>query len=358
MKAGVLVVNFGEPEASTPEAVVPVLERIFMTNARLSGAETQAAAKARSAQLAQGRAPGLIAEYQEIGGSPLNAQARFQASALEAELRRRGLDATCYPVFQFLEPFLEEGARRARADGVERLVVFPVYPLCGESTTVAALAEAERALAALEWNPEVLEIAGWHGHPGYLPFHARHILDFCSAARVDLRHPGTRLLFSIHGTPLRYLEEGNRYDRYVEEACRGIARGLGVDRYAMGYQNHTNRPVEWTQPDVEAVVDRLSGERVVVVAVSFMHEQSETLAELDRGLRARVESRGLAFHRVPIPHDHPTFIGILTDLVEGRLRADAGGPVDWRRCVCRGGGKARCTNGLLLDPVSVAVEGG
>ena len=95
------------------------------------------------------------------------------------------------------------------------------------------------------------------------------------------------------------------------------------------------------------MIDELDADRVVMVAGSFMHEQSETLRELDHDLREISEARGLAFHRVPIPYAHPRFINVLADLVEERLdERGSEAPVRLRRCVCRPGGAARCTNGL------------
>jgi ferrochelatase len=357
MKTGVLLLNFGEPETTDPDRIAAFLERIFLTNASLEGRQPDDAQRARSRELAAARAPALIATDEEIGGSPLNAQARAQARALEAELRRRSSDADCYAVFQFTDPSPLDGVRSALADGCRRLVALPVYPLCGQSTTVAALEEVERAVRALGSDLEVLEIAGWHLHPDYLPFQADHVADFCEHAGVDLRDPGARLLFSIHGTPLRYLHAGNRYDRYVEEACAGVASRLGVERYSMGFQNHTNRPIAWTEPAVEDVVERIEAHTVVVVAPSFMHEQSETLAELDRDLRAQVEARGIVFQRVPIPHDHPRFVRVLADLVDSRIRGETHGDViEWRRCLCRAAPAARCTNGMRLDAADVPVD--
>jgi ferrochelatase len=357
VKTGVLVVNFGEPEAATLEAVVPFLERIFLRNATLESGRFPEAASARSRELAEARAPALIAEYEEIGGSPLNAQARAQAAALERVLQARGCDAACYAVFQFLEPSARAGVERARADGCERLVALPVYPLCGQTTTVAALEEVASAVRATEWTVDVREVAGWHAHPDFVPLQADQIVDYCRRSSVDLVAPDTRLFFSIHGTPIRYLEGGNRYDRYVEETCAGIARRLGVERYTIGYQNHTNRPIDWTQPSVEDVLERVTARRVVVATPSFMHEQSETLAELDHDLRKRVEERRMSYHRVPIPHDHARFTNILADLVEGVLPEAREPVLEWRRCLCRSGGKARCTNGMRLDTAAVPATG-
>jgi protoporphyrin/coproporphyrin ferrochelatase len=345
MKTGVMVLNFGEPDEATKEAVEPFLERIFMANAGLGGPLTPSEAAARSKKMATARAPGLIEEYREIGGSPVNAQAREQAHRLQRELKKQGLDATCYIGMQFVEPFIREAVARAKEDGVERLVGLPVYPLCGKSTTVAALDDLQGALADLDWAPQVREITGWHRHPEYLRLHSDHISEYAISNRIGLHDAGTRLVFSAHGTPLKYLDDGPRYLLYVEETCRMIARALGVADYVIGYQNHSNRPVEWTQPDIETVIKEVEADRVVVVAVSFMHEQSETLSELDIELRQEAEQAGLEFFRVPIPHDSPRFIGLLADLVMNALRAEpVMGPLGMKRCLCRSRPDSFCLN--------------
>lgn len=349
MRVGVVLLNFGEPERGTLDDVTPFLERIFQANApleRAAGPALEASRNARSRELAAARAPALMQTYAAIGGSPLNAQAREQAVALEAALRARAIDARCRAAFQFTPPSPEEVARELIGGGVDAIVGLPLYPLSGPSTTVAALAALELGARSAGWDRGVLEIGGWHQHPDYLPFHAEHVLASCARWEVDVRDRRTALLFSVHGTPVKYLEAGSRYDRYVEEACAGIGRALGVPRYHIGYQNHTNRPIEWTKPDVDTVVDALDADRVVVVAPSFMHEQSETLSELDHDLRRRVEARAMAFHRVPIPHVHPRFVAVLADVVQSRLGEDPATPLLLRRCVCRAGGAARCTNGL------------
>jgi protoporphyrin/coproporphyrin ferrochelatase len=342
MKSGVVLLNFGEPEEPTHAHVVPFLERIFYTNASLEDHATPEARRARSRQLAEQRAPGLIAEYEEIGGSPLNAQARAQAVALEAELDRRGIDAAVYVAYQFADPLVDEVVATARQDGVDLLVGLPVYPLCGPSTTVAALDQLVAAVREAEWDVPLKRIGGWHRHPAYVTLRADAIRDTCRRDGIDLADARTRLVFSAHGTPRKYLEAGSRYERYVKESCSAVALALGAADYELGYQNHTNRRIAWTEPDIDTVIDELDADRVVVDAISFMHEQSETLAELDHELRERAEARGLAFHRVPVPHDDDRFAEVLADLVEPLVRRPAEGLPVLRPCLCSPG--AFCTN--------------
>src|SRR3954464_12034994 len=113
MKTAVVLLNFGEPEEATLEAVTPFLERIFNLNRDLEQHADADAAAERSRRLAAARAPGLVAEYIEIGGSPLHKQARDQAKALQAELLRRGEDAVVILGMQFTEPSIEEAITNA-----------------------------------------------------------------------------------------------------------------------------------------------------------------------------------------------------------------------------------------------------
>ncbi|RJQ40807.1 MAG: ferrochelatase [Dehalococcoidia bacterium] len=358
MSLGVLFINFGEPDEPTLEKVTAFLERIFLQNASLEG-HADEAANARTRQLARDRAPGLLEEYREIGGSPLNAQSEAQAAAFAAELARRGVAARVYSAYQFTDPAIRQKVAEARADGVQTLVAIPGYPLCGQSTTVAALNDVRAAMGELGWEPRFRGIAGWHHGPRYLRLRAEHIRAFVEERGLDLSDPDTLLYFSMHGTPLKYLRDGNRYDRYVFEHCRDVAAALGADRYAVGFQNHTNRRIPWTQPDNEDRLREVTERRLVVAPISFMKEQSETLAELDHELREFVEGElGKEFHRVPIPWDQEEFTAYMADLLEEVTAEDpaAGGVLG--KCRCRPADATWCTNGFREVPPSPYLPAG
>ncbi len=344
MTTGVVVLNFGEPSEPEREAVVGYLERIFFANADLEEYDSEAAARERSRKLAQRRAPGLIEEYEEIGGSPLNPQATRQAEALGDRLRERGFDARTYVGMQYTEPFIDDAARAAMEDGVDRLIGFPAYPLCGPSTNVISLDELEEAVEALDWDVPVQAITGWHKHPTYNRLRAENIEQYAEEAGVALRDPETALVFSAHGTPRHYLQEGSRYDIYVEEFCSVVASLLGVEEYHIGFQNHENRDIPWTEPEVEDLVADLEATRVVVEPISFLHEQSETLSELDVELREEAGEAGLEFYRVPIPHDDDRIPAVFADLVEPFLADFDPEYYQYRQCQCRDVPGTMCLN--------------
>ena len=328
MKTAIVLLNFGEPESADPEEVASFLEGIFLANASLEGGRSPEETRARARSLAEARAPALAEEYKSLGGSPLNRQAHEQARLLTKLLRRRGHDVEGVVGMQFTRPSIPDAVRKAKEAGARGIVALPVYPLPGPSTTRAALRTFREAVKGEAWRGTIGEIPIWHRHPTYVQLRANAIRRTAREAGVELEDPGTVLVFSAHGTPLHYLRAGSPYLQHARELCRALWENLGEPRYRVGFQNHDHRPgVKWTEPSVESVIDELRRDptvaTVVVEPVSFMHEQSETLVELDRDLRQEAREGGLRFHRVPIPHASRPFIRLLASRVEAFLQRDA-----------------------------------
>ncbi|OVE86236.1 ferrochelatase [Natronolimnobius baerhuensis] len=349
---GIVLLNFGEPATPDREVVLEYLTRIFYDNASLEEADSDDEAWERSRELAKRRLPSLMEEYEAIGGSPLQAQADAQSEALEAELTDRGHDVTVYRAMQFMEPLIPDLASELAADGIESVLAVPIYPLCGPSTTVSSINSLEGALEEIDgYDPTVASLTGWHRAPAYNRIRADAITEFANAEGIDLTDPDTAFVFSAHGTPTRYLEEGSRYDQYVEEHAEALAGIIGLEEYEIGYQNHSNRDIDWTEPETEDVVEELGrndeADRVVVEPMSFMHEQSETLVELDIDLREDAEDVGLELHRVPVPHDDSRFPELLSDLLEPFVSGFEPSYYNLRQCQCRDEPGSYCLNAGL-----------
>ena len=319
METAIVLLNFGEPATPDREVVLEYLTRIFYDNASLEDAESDAEAWERSRELAGRRLPGLMEEYEEIGGSPLQAQATAQAEALTETLADRGHAVEVYHAMQFMEPLITDLPETLAADEIEQVIAVPIYPLCGPSTTVSSIDSLEGAIEEeAGFDPEFTAVTGWHRVPVYNRIRADSIRSFAEREGIDLTDPDTAFVFSAHGTPTKYLAEGSRYDQYVEEHAAAVAGMLGLEAYTIGYQNHANRGIEWTEPETEDAVVALEGsaERVVVEPMSFMHEQSETLVELDIDLAEDAAEVGLDLCRVPVPHDDERFPELLADVAE------------------------------------------
>lgn len=344
MNAGVVLLNFGEPAEATPEAVEPFLERIFLDNADLERFDSEAAARERAAELAERRVGGLIEEYETIGGSPLDAQARAQMAAVEEELASRGFEPSVRLAMQYTEPLLDAVAEQVAEMGLDKVIAVPIYPLSGPSTNIAAVNDFEAALSEHGSTATFRAVTGWHRHPTYARLRVENVQSFLAAQGLDLTDPDTELLFSAHGTPTSYLDAGSRYDTYVTEFADTMAALLGVEEYTLGFQNHANRDIPWTEPDIDRALESVAADRVVVEPMSFLHEQSETLHELDVELREEAEAMGLDFHRVPVPHDDPRLASVISDLIEPFLAGADPGAYQLRHCQCRDEPGTYCLN--------------
>lgn len=343
MSGAVLAIAFGEPPEPDPPAVINYLETIFYENMAIEGDMPEAVARERAATLAEDRAPALLDEYRAIGGSPLQDHLRGHVERLDAELDSRGYDAIVREATQYFEPSIESAVASLAEEAPETVVVLPLYPLCGPSTTVTAI---EQAVAEIRgqpgWEPALAPISGWHRHPRYYRLRAETVRSYVEGAEVDLADPTTELVLSAHGTPVSYLEGGSRYDRYVGEFSAALAALLGVETYTLGYQNHESREVPWTEPAIEDAIASIEADRIVVDPISFIHEQSETRAELDIELAAEAAELGFEFHRVPVPHDHPDLPGVLADLVEPALAGFDDATYGYRPCQCATTPGTRC----------------
>lgn len=350
MSQGVVLLNFGEPSSPDRDVVIDYLTRIFYNNASLEDADTEEEAMERSRELAQRRVGGLLEEYELINGSPLNEQAETRREALDEELADRGYDVPVYHGYQFMEPLIPDVAQTLADDGIESVTVLPSYPLCGPSTNVQAIRDLREEIDAIEgYDPSIAAVSGWHQHPTYTRIRADTIRSFVADEGLNLQHSDTGLVFSAHGTPRHYLEAGSRYDTYVEEYCTAMAGVLGVEDYYLGYQNHENRDIPWTEPDIESVIESCGDEvgTVVVDPISFLHEQSETLIELDHDLAEDAGKEGLDFHRVPVPHDDSRLPAFFADLIEPHLAGFDPSYYQQRKCQCVGDGDTYCLNAPL-----------
>jgi ferrochelatase len=130
------------------------------------------------------------------------------------------------------------------------------------------------------------------------------------------------LLFSAHGVPKSFIDEGDPYQRETEATVAAVAASFPGIPHSISYQSRAGRAV-WLGPDTVEETKRLAASGVktlVVVPVSFVSDHIETLHELDIRLRADAEASGVPrFVRVPALNDDPSYIRALCDLVDAAL---------------------------------------
>jgi ferrochelatase len=316
-RVGVLLLNLGGPDQL--DDVRPFLFNLFSDPEiiRLPFTWMQ---KPLAWIISTSRAKKSQENYKLIGGgSPLRRITEEQAQALQASLREKGQDAQVYIGMRYWHPFTEEAIARIKRDGLDRLVILPLYPQFSISTSGSSFRLLEKlwqedpSLHRIDYTV----IPSWYKRSGYLRAMAQLI-----AQELDQSpHPErVHIFFSAHGVPLSYVEEaGDPYQQEIEECTELIMRTLNRSNpYTLAYQSRVG-PVEWLKPYTEEAIQELAAQGIkdlLVVPVSFVSEHIETLEEIDIEYRELAEESGIEhFQRVPALNTHPVFIDDLADLV-------------------------------------------
>ncbi len=339
-KVAVVLFNLGGPDG--PASVRPFLFNLFRDRAIINA---PAAVRYPVAALISGlRAKSARANYALMGGgSPLLAETRNQARALEAVLNSRGDDETrVFVAMRYWTPLSGETARAVEAFGPDEVVLLPLYPQFSSTTTASSLqawAKASRLKAPAR------AVCCYPDQEALVAAHAARIEAAWEAAG---RPQPVRLLFSAHGLPETVIAAGDPYQAQIEATAAAVAARLsGTWDWRICYQSRVG-PLKWLGPSTpEAIVEAAAaGLALVVTPIAFVSEHIETLVELDVEYRELAERLGCpAYVRAPALGLDETFITGLADLVAGALArgpgvSPGGGwrcPGAWGQCPAREG---------------------
>ena len=324
-RVGVLLLNLGGPERI--QDVGPFLYNLF-ADPEIIRLPNPALQKPLAWLISTLRSSKSQEAYRSIGGgSPLRRITEQQARELQSELRQRGIEATSYVAMRYWHPFTESAVADIKADGIDEVVVLPLYPHFSISTSGSSFRELQR-LRLLDPDFQKLPlrcIRSWFDHPGYVRSMAELIAEEIRASDVPEE---AHVFFSAHGVPKSYVEEaGDPYQQQIE-ACTALIMEelksiLGTSNpHTLAYQSRVG-PVEWLKPYTEEALEALGEAKTrdpVVVPISFVSEHIETLEEIDIEYRELATESGVVnFRRVRALDTYPPFIKGLADMVSASL---------------------------------------
>ena len=328
-RVGVLLLNLGGPERI--QDVKPFLYNLF-SDPEIIRLPVAAMQKPFAWLISSLRSSKSQQAYRSIGGgSPLRRITKQQARELQSNLRQKGVDATSYVAMRYWHPFTESAVADLKADGVDQVVVLPLYPHFSISTSGSSFRELQRLRntdPAFSRLP-IRCIRSWYDHPGYI----QALANLIAREILACEDPATaHIFFSAHGVPKSYVEDaGDPYQLEIVACSKLILEQLRQqlghsNPFTLAYQSRVG-PVEWLKPYTEDALQELGEQGVkdlVVVPISFVSEHIETLEEIDIDYRELATAAGVKnFRRVPALDTDPAFIAALTDLVEQAMAETA-----------------------------------
>ena len=320
-KVAIVLFNLGAPDSLS--SVKPFLRNLFFDPAIL---RLHWIFRLPLAFLISGlRAKTATKIYQFLGGSsPLLSNTKKQAQALEDRLNElRKEHVRIFVAMRYWHPMSKEVVAKVCQWSPDRVLLVPLYPQFSSSTTASSLREWRKyASKRLSYKTKVLCC---------YPTEAGFVKGVCQAVEENLKRQKTfdglkplRILFSAHGIPQKFVDQGDPYQYQIEQTVAAIVSNLALPKssdWRLCYQSRVGL-AKWLQPYTEDEIRRAGTEQrpILVVPVAFVSEHSETLFELDREyFHIAVESGVPVYLRASTVGTDNAFIGGLANVIDRRL---------------------------------------
>ncbi len=230
-------------------------------------------------------------------GSPL----LFHGEDLAAKVRARlGEDVVVALAMRYGRPSIEAALAEMRREGIDRIVVFPLFPQYASAAWGSAVEKVYDVLRGA-WNvPAVHVVPPFYEEPAFL----RAMAAVARPVLRDMRPD--RVLLSFHGVPQRHCTRSadapghcfaradccdaigpanrNCYRAQCFATARGLVRelGLGEGLAQVTFQSRMGR-TPWIGPYTDVRLKELAAEgvkRIAIMSPAFVADCLETLEEL------------------------------------------------------------------------------
>ncbi len=322
-KTGILLINLGTPTAPTGQAVRPYLKQ-FLSDTRVIEIPKAVWWLILNGIILNVRPKKSAEKYASIwskDGSPLLVNTRKQTSLLKGLLGERGMrNIVVDYAMRYGQPSVESVIQNMRAQGVDKLLVLPLYPQYAGSSSATALDDVFRVLMKLRNMPELRTVRHFHDDPGYIDALAQQV-----QAHWQQNGRAEKLLMSFHGVPRFTLDKGDPYHCECLKTGRLLAERLGLskEQYVVSFQSRFGR-AEWLQPYTSATLEQLgkAGTKSLdVICPGFVSDCLETLEEIAmEGKHSFQSSGGGEFRYISCLNDNPQWIAALAGIVGKNLQ--------------------------------------
>lgn len=302
-----LLVNFGGPR--TLEEVSPFLIELLCDRDLIRTRFPSFFHNWFFTRVARKRAERIRHDYQEIGGcSPI-----YSDTEILAERLSKRLGAPVWTFHRYL-PMTHAASLRKIAPASE-VKVLPLFPQFCYATT----GSVARFFSA-HFPHKLLWIRSYANHPGFIRSYQTRIAAFLHAHR--LTEAETILLFSAHGVPRSFIDEGDPYEAECQASFRAVMQAFPRALGHLAYQSKFGRG-EWLRPYTNETCEQIlkwhqGRKNVVFVPISFTSDHIETLFEIEKLYLPLVAERGLNAFRCPALNTEEYWIEALAEIFQGQ----------------------------------------
>lgn len=279
-KTAILLTNLGSPTAPTTKAVRRFLKD-FLWDKRVVNIPRPVWWVILNFFVLPFRPKKSAHAYQAIWdaekGSPLTFYTRQLSEKLATRLAEKNI--TVDYAMRYGEPSIATQLRKFKAQGINDVVVLPLYPQYSSTTTASMYDDLIKEFNHWWHIPSFRFISDYHQHPAYIAAVADSIRQaWQEQAKNEL------LVLSFHGLPEKLTEWGDPYFYQCKTTAQLIADNLGLktDEWRLVFQSRFGK-AKWLQPYCVETLQALPQQgikSVDVVCAGFAVDCLETLEEI------------------------------------------------------------------------------
>lgn len=215
--------------------------------------------------------------YALLGGkSPLPSLTNELISKLE-----NNLDMPIYPAMRYVPPFADITLEKCKNNGIEEIILFPMYPQYSTTTTLSSVEDIEERCEVLDYRPKITVIDAYYDDYDYIEASCEKIIESMEGKNSEEYD----LLLSAHGLPVSIIQAGDPYQNQVEGNASAIKmylheHGVKFHNIKLVYQSKVGND-DWLEPNLVDVLRNPTHRKVVIFPIAFTVDNSETVFELD-----------------------------------------------------------------------------
>jgi ferrochelatase len=247
--------------------------------------------------------------YEQIGGaSPLHELTDKLIDKLQVQLPEYFVT----DAMRYTSPFSQTAIARIKERGIKEIVLLPLYPQYSTTTVKSSVDDFMLKVEEESFNIKLIE-----------PFYKNELYNkaICDEIiRVQGKYNDFHLIFSAHGLPQKIVNNGDPYQKQVEEHVELLKEKLthyatNIKSINLAYQSKVG-PMKWLTPSLEDMLKHFKGEKVIIYPISFIIDNSETVFELDIEYREIAKELGIKEYRVcKCINESDTFVEAVKELI-------------------------------------------
>ncbi|MGZ8227813.1 MAG: ferrochelatase [Methylococcaceae bacterium] len=319
-KTGILLANLGSPTAPTTSAVRQFLKD-FLWDPRVVNIPRPIWWLILHGAVLPFRPAKSAHAYQKVWdaekGSPLTFLTRQLAEKVAKKLSDKG--AVTNYAMRYGEPSIATQLRLFKEQGIDNVIVLPLYPQYSSTTTASVYDDLIKELNQWRHLPSFQFISDYHQNSHY-------IAAVAASIEQTWREQGKNelLVMSFHGLPEQLTKWGDPYFHQCHQTAKLIGEKLGLNekQWMIVFQSRFGK-AEWLKPYCVDTLQALPGQGVKsvdLVCPGFAVDCLETLEEIAMENKSIfMEAGGVDYRYLPALNDSDAHVDVMAHLLEQYL---------------------------------------